>query len=499
MSKKLLIIGLDGVSWNVLNPMMENGYMPFMKSFIETGKSGILKSTDPPITPAAWTSFMTGLQPEEHGVRGFGNFQFKNGKFTYELNNSSHIRHKNIWHILSENNKKVCIVNLPLTYPPFEVNGILVSGFPVPPVKDCNYTYPESFKEEILREFPDYQPIKWGDGAVDAHGINFFVDRMRRMTLQRAMLSSYLLKREDWDVFMVHFQETDFLQHKYWHYIDKGHLAYTEEGFKKCSEYYQNLDQKLSEIVSIARGKEYSVLFMSDHGFQRCDYDIKINNWLASEKYLYVHKNIDAIVVSIIKNIANLLPVSLRARLKRGKVKAGIITNKYLEVIIDYERSVVFVETDSCTTTAYAHFIKNVPAEVKKRVVDRLLHLEAPDGKKLIKKISPYQGSDNIYQISFEEGVVATGTMVTGKLWCSKAAIRKGSNTGVHHRDGIIICEASANGTIPKEIHEVFNFILFQHGINDVSKSSPTDRTIKSLDSDEQEQIEKSLKDLGYL
>ena len=126
-NKKLLIIGLDGVSWNVLNPMIENGHMPFLRDFIKDGRSGILKSTEPPITPAAWTSFMTGLDSEEHDVRGFRNFQLEKGKFTYTLNNSSNIKHKSLWNILSENNRKVCIINLPLTYPPFQINGIMVS------------------------------------------------------------------------------------------------------------------------------------------------------------------------------------------------------------------------------------------------------------------------------------------------------------------------------------------------------------------------------------
>lgn len=74
MSKKVLIIGLDGGCWKVFDTFIERGYMPNLRALKETGVSGILKSTIPPITPAAWTSFQTGTKPGKHGIFDFIQF-----------------------------------------------------------------------------------------------------------------------------------------------------------------------------------------------------------------------------------------------------------------------------------------------------------------------------------------------------------------------------------------------------------------------------------------
>jgi predicted AlkP superfamily phosphohydrolase/phosphomutase len=495
-SKKLLIIGLDGVSWNVLNPMIENGHMPFLRDFIRGGKSGILKSTEPPITPAAWTSFMTGLDSEEHDVRGFRNFQLKNGKFTYTLNNSSNIRHKSLWHILSENNKRVCIINLPLTYPPFQINGIMVSGFPVPVTKECEYTYPAEFKREILEEIPDYQPLSWGDGIEGASaGIEHFVKRMIQMTSQRAKLSLRLLGKEDWDCFMVHFQETDFVQHRFWHFIDKEHPDFSEEGFRNCAKYYDYLDKQLSDIVSIAGKKDFSVLFMSDHGFQRWEFNVKINNWLSSENFLHLNKNLKNTAIGIAKNVYKLFPANLKERFIRKKVKKDF-TDRYLREAIDYDKTLVFVETNGVSNTAFAHLI----GDSHEQVITKLLGLTAPDGSKLIAKISPYQNGNDIYKLLFKDGVTATGTIVTTEPWCSKPVLGKNSIVGIHHRDGIVISDNSfGSHNLPEKIHEVFDFVLGHLGITRISKACLRDVKVEILADKEQEQVEDSLRSLGYL
>lgn len=57
---EVMVIGIDGASWNVLNAMMHAGVMPTLKRLVETGISGGLTSTIPPTSPPAWTSFMTG-------------------------------------------------------------------------------------------------------------------------------------------------------------------------------------------------------------------------------------------------------------------------------------------------------------------------------------------------------------------------------------------------------------------------------------------------------
>jgi predicted AlkP superfamily phosphohydrolase/phosphomutase len=496
-NRKLLIIGLDGVSWNVLNPMIENGYMPFLKDFIRDGRSAILKSTEPPITPTAWTSFQTGLEPEEHGIWGFRNFSFIDGRLGYELNSSSSIRYRNVWQIISEHGKKVCVINLPLTYPPFEINGIMVSGFPVPAGNRCKCTYPEDFGRELMEKVPGYRFVDYGQWANGLRqGVDSFATKLSEMTSQKAQLTTYLLHRDKWDVLMIHFQETDFIQHAFWHYIDSSHPLHTQEGLVKCAAFYKELDRQLLRIVSTASEKGYSVLFISDHGFQKCVYDIRINNWLFSEGFLCIRRSLTTSVTSMVKKLAHSLFLEFKTKLINEKTKFGFM-NHYLRSMINYDKSVAYVETNS-TNIAFAHFITNDP-ELRRQFSESLMALKTPIGEKIIAKIVPMRDTPGIHKIVFEDGIVASGTSVTGKKWCYSREVNS-PQMGVHHRDGIIISDSLSEAQIlPESITQLFDFMLASLGIRNPFVGDLKDAGRKSLTNEEQGKIEESLKGLGYL
>ncbi|HET7483481.1 MAG TPA: alkaline phosphatase family protein, partial [Actinomycetota bacterium] len=78
---KVLMLGLDGVTFRILDPAFEAGHMPRLRALLERGVSGILTSTVPPYTPPGWTSIFTGVNPGKHGIFGFtlGNVQRREG------------------------------------------------------------------------------------------------------------------------------------------------------------------------------------------------------------------------------------------------------------------------------------------------------------------------------------------------------------------------------------------------------------------------------------
>lgn len=71
MSKRILIIGIDGGTWSILTGALTEGYLPCLKSLVDSGASGILESTIPALTPAAWGVFQTGMNPGAPGVFNF--------------------------------------------------------------------------------------------------------------------------------------------------------------------------------------------------------------------------------------------------------------------------------------------------------------------------------------------------------------------------------------------------------------------------------------------
>ena len=139
---KVLVIGLDGATFDIILPWIKQGKLPNFEKLISEGSYGNLTSTLPTVSPVAWTSFATGVNPGKHGIFGF--------LTDYESTPVTRIdiKSKTFWEIASENGKRVIIMNVPMTYPPEEINGIIISGYESP--EEEIFTYPENLTEELI-------------------------------------------------------------------------------------------------------------------------------------------------------------------------------------------------------------------------------------------------------------------------------------------------------------------------------------------------------------
>src|SRR5215831_14739608 len=148
MSKRVLFIGLDGSTFDVLDPLVNKGLMPSLKRFTEEGVRGPLETTIPPITPTAWVSWMTGKNPGKHGVFEFLLRRAGSGDLP-DVPVSSHSRDGvPFWDVLGQMGKRAIVTNVPCTYPPSMVNGLMVSDFLTPRGRR-DFTYPDSLLGEI--------------------------------------------------------------------------------------------------------------------------------------------------------------------------------------------------------------------------------------------------------------------------------------------------------------------------------------------------------------
>ncbi len=148
---KILTLGIDGGSWDIINRGVKESKLPTFKHLIESGVHGTLRSTIPPRTSPAVPAFITGKNRGKLGIYSF----IKDSK-TGRIITSLDIKESALWDILSENNIRCCVVGVPLTYPAREINGIMISGPPLPG-SDCDFTWPRNLKSEI-----DY-PIESAD------------------------------------------------------------------------------------------------------------------------------------------------------------------------------------------------------------------------------------------------------------------------------------------------------------------------------------------------
>jgi predicted AlkP superfamily phosphohydrolase/phosphomutase len=126
---RTVLIGLDGATFTILDPLMADGVMPFLKDFLSQGIRAELLSTPNPITPAAWTSLVTGRTPGNHGIFDFIHGEEGPKGFYFTLNMSYDVRCETIWSIVSRQGGTVTSLNFPVSSPPEPANGYCIPGF----------------------------------------------------------------------------------------------------------------------------------------------------------------------------------------------------------------------------------------------------------------------------------------------------------------------------------------------------------------------------------
>lgn len=284
MRNKLLVIGLDGASFNVLDPLVEKGYLPNIGALIAGGARADLETTFPPITAVAWSSFMTGKNPGKHGI-----FEFvrRDHQSKRELAvNASFRQGRAIWDLLGDAGKRVVVHNFPCTYPPHEINGLMIADFMTPRGRR-DFTYPVSLLKEIEDTFGNYRlhlSQTYAEGNVEA-----VLDELFDELEYKAKVAEYLMTRYEWDAFFQYFWGTDRIQHELWHIIDETHPRHSKHEARKYGDrvydYFKRVDEIVGRLIELA-GDDPLVLIASDHGFGPVHKYCSLNIWLLQEGFL---------------------------------------------------------------------------------------------------------------------------------------------------------------------------------------------------------------------
>jgi len=289
VQSKVFILGLDGASLDVIKPWTNEGLLPNFKKFIDGGVSGKLKTVIPPITPVAWSSIITGKNPGKHNIFDFL-YTPENSRDLLPVNASMRDG-KTIWRLLNENGQKVGVFNVPLTYPPEEVNGFLISGWMTPSNAD-DYVYPPDFAKKIGKKMGAFH--SYPKAVYESGNPGPLIDELHRILKEDTENVIKLVKENDWDFFMAVFFGTSIVQHQLWHLMDKTHPNYREEEAEKFGnavlDYFKALDKSLGKITK-AVGDETNTIIVSDHGYGPRYKMIHLNNFLLNRGYLQLKKD----------------------------------------------------------------------------------------------------------------------------------------------------------------------------------------------------------------
>jgi predicted AlkP superfamily phosphohydrolase/phosphomutase len=217
---------------------------------------------------------MTGKNPAKHNIFGF--LDRSPGSYNPFVPNASNMKSSTLWDILSAEGKRVVVMGVPVTYPPKEVNGILISGFLAPDIEKA--TYPADLGKrykETKSYMLDIDPWKAREDVDSVAPQVTDVFRKRRDTLRQ------LMREVEWDFFMTHFMETDRLHHFLWEHMEEKIDPYCQ----LFRDFYKEVDDFIGELASELEDKA-TLIILSDHGFCTLKEEVYVNHWMVERGYL---------------------------------------------------------------------------------------------------------------------------------------------------------------------------------------------------------------------
>lgn len=296
MTARVVLIGLDGGTFATLDALLEEGTMPFLKSFLASGVRGELLSVIPPLTPPGWASLITGRTPGNHGVMDF--FRFESADSHYiRLVDSRDVKCETLWSIIGRQGLRATVLNFPLMTPPRPIAGNAVPGW-----APARYLHRLCFPRELydkIKTVPGFNTQELAlDPKIEAKAIegssreeyedwiHFHIRREKQwFTILR-----HLMREDPCDLTAVLFDGVDKLQHLLWRFTDPRSMPTHPSAWEQrigdlCRDYFRQLDGLIAEIVALS-GPEASIFLASDHGFGPSTEVLYINTWLHQQGYL---------------------------------------------------------------------------------------------------------------------------------------------------------------------------------------------------------------------
>ncbi len=298
--KKVVLLGLDGATFQLIDPMIEEGLLPNFARIKHEGVWGPLRSNIHPITPSAWASISTGLNPGKHGIFDFRALERKNYHLRFVTGKDR--KGDAIWTVLNKHGLQTGVVNVPLTYPPEPMYGFMVSGMDTP-YGETGWTYPAEFSSEIQNAISDYRI----DLNVPTANLDDYVAQVESLLDSRIRLFRYIMEqKKSLDFLFFVFVETDRFQHVLWKYVDPNSADYHDlraASYRRVLQScYQRVDALLGEYAC-AHSPETAWIIVSDHGFGPLKKDVYLNRWLEEIGLLTFKDNHFTGQISFLENI----------------------------------------------------------------------------------------------------------------------------------------------------------------------------------------------------
>lgn len=257
--------------------------MPHFAALVRQGRIQPLNSVYPTVSSVAWSTYMTGANPAQHRIFGF--LDRRLGSYQTFIPTASHMCAPTLWEKLGETGKKVIVMNVPVTFPPRPVNGILISGFLSPSLEKA--TYPRSLSQKLAAMGYRLDMDPWGA----RQSKDTLLEDFQLTLARRAEAMFHLMDNEPWDFFQCHIMETDRLHHFLWEDMAKdakqaSPLHKYAPAFTEC---YTQIDELLGQVGRRLDDRT-RLIVLSDHGFCTLKWEVQVNYWLTEKGWLSFEK-----------------------------------------------------------------------------------------------------------------------------------------------------------------------------------------------------------------
>ncbi|HJH29876.1 MAG TPA: hypothetical protein C5S51_09335 [Methanosarcinaceae archaeon] len=264
-SPKILVIGLDGCSWNIFNHFLDD--MPNLRKLMDNGVSGNLRSCIPPITFPAWKCYSTGQNPRKLGVFDFTKINLESKK--YEFHNSKSFTQDEIWDYLETKGYRSCVIGMPTTYPVKKINGVMVAAGPEVSEIDENIVYPLDYLS-LLKDTGFKIKSKY---PLDKMGTKFALKEYEEIIRSHFRLARKLLETEDFDFFQITIFHIDTINH------------ILINNCEKLKHFYTIIDEEIGLLLELVNDDTHIVM-VSDHGMQKNRVFMNLKAWLEEHGYI---------------------------------------------------------------------------------------------------------------------------------------------------------------------------------------------------------------------
>jgi len=289
---KVFVLGLDGATWDVLDPLFDLGLLPNLSRLRKKGAWGNLQSVFPPLSPVAWTGVMTGKNSGKHGVFEF--LEYRHNPLGGRVNSSQAIQAELLWEIAGRHDKRTVVGGIPLSYPPRPTErfpGFFLGDF-LSPAGAHDFASDPGIFAELQKAVGPYRP--WSTVIHDGGHEAAVLADLTTFLEQHLKAIRFLMKRCDWDLFLFDLMATDRLQHELWHVWDLTHRAARGRQSElaalraKLIAFWQLLDREIGAIEE-QLPRDTAFLIISDHGFGPIEHYVNFNVWLLDQGYIALH------------------------------------------------------------------------------------------------------------------------------------------------------------------------------------------------------------------